>query len=108
MFYDRHSGTASENRFGNPTAPQLVIGSNGTDRLVGGPGCRCSVAGAGKQTMTGMSGADIFVVGQGRINATITDFTAGVDKLQFDKPGKLEQEGRSHSAGPRQHRHHGR
>jgi hypothetical protein len=28
-------------------------------------------------TMTGGDGADTFVIGQGRINATITDFTLG-------------------------------
>jgi hypothetical protein len=34
--------------------------------------------------MTGMDGADTFVIGEGRIRATITDFTPGVDKLEFD------------------------
>jgi peroxidase len=90
VFYDRHSGTAGGIDSEDPTAPQLVIGSNGTDTLVGGPNSDVLVAGTGKQTMTGMAGADIFVIGQGPINATITDFTPGVDKLQFDKPGKLE------------------
>ena len=40
------------------------------------------------QTMTGGEGADTFVIGEGRINATITDFTLGVDKLQFENAGK--------------------
>ena len=40
-------------------------------------------------TMTGSDGADTFVIGQGRVNATITDFTLGVDKLQFENAGKL-------------------
>jgi hypothetical protein len=40
--------------------------------------------------MTGMEGADTFVIGQGRINATITDFKLGVDKLQFEQAGKLD------------------
>ena len=40
-------------------------------------------------TMTGGDGADTFVIGEGR--ATITDFTPGVDKLEFDHAGKFEQ-----------------
>jgi len=40
-------------------------------------------------TMTGGDGADTFVIGKGHINATITDFTLGVDKLQFDNAGKF-------------------
>ena len=41
-------------------------------------------------TMTGMDGADTFVVGgEGRIKATITDFQLGVDKLQFDYAGRV-------------------
>jgi Ca2+-binding RTX toxin-like protein len=91
VFYDRHSGTAGGIGSEDPTAPQLVIGSNGTDTLVGGPKSDMLVAGTGTQTMTGMGGADTFVFGPGRINATITDFTPGVDKLQFDNAGKLDR-----------------
>ena len=40
-------------------------------------------------TMTGGDGADTFVIGQGRINATITDFQLGVDKLEFENAGKF-------------------
>jgi peroxidase len=47
------------------------------------------VAARGQMTMTGNGGADTFVVGgPGRINATITDFKLGVDKLQFDNVDK--------------------
>jgi Ca2+-binding RTX toxin-like protein len=91
VFYDRHSGTAGGIASEDPTAPQLVIGSKGTDTLVGGPNSDVLVAGTGTQTMTGMGGADTFVFGKGRINATITDFTPGVDKLQFDSVGKLDR-----------------
>ena len=87
--YDRHSGTAGGVASEDPAAPQLIIGSNGTDKLVGGPNADVLVAGTGKQTMTGMGGADTFVIGQNHINATITDFTLGADKLAFDNPGTL-------------------
>ena len=45
--------------------------------------------------MTGMGGADTFVIGQGHIDATITDFTLGADKLEFDNPDNSELEFRS-------------
>jgi len=89
VFYDRHSGTAGGIESEDPEAPQLVIGSKGTDTLVGGPQNDILVAAPGQQTMTGNAGADTFVIEQGRINATITDFQVGVDKLQFDNAGKL-------------------
>jgi Animal haem peroxidase/RTX calcium-binding nonapeptide repeat (4 copies) len=93
VFYDRHSGTAGGIASEEPTAPQLVIGSDGVDTLVGGPQADILVAGAGKQTMTGMAGADTFVFGRGTTYATITDFTPGVDKLQFDNVCRLDHRG---------------
>jgi peroxidase len=84
VFYDRHSGTAGAIASEDPTAPQLVVGSNGHDTLVGGPKNDILVAGSGKQTLTGMGGSDTFVFDQKAINATITDFTPGVDKLKFE------------------------
>lgn len=68
---------------------QLVVGSPGTDTLTGGDLDDTLVAARGRMTMTGNEGADTFVIGQGRIYATITDFTLGVDKLQFENAGKL-------------------
>ncbi len=89
---ERHSGTAGGI---DPTGAeaadgmaQLVVGSAGKDTLTGGNLNDTLVAAAGKQTMTGGEGADTFVIGQGRVNATITDFTLGVDKLQFENTGK--------------------
>jgi peroxidase len=90
VFYDRHSGSAGGIASEDPNAPQLVIGSNGKDTLVGGSNADILVAGTGKQTMTGMDGADTFVIGKGSVNATITDFTPGVDKLKFEQEGKLD------------------
>jgi len=89
VYYDRHSGTAGGIAAENPDAPQLVIGSNGPDTLVGGPKNDILVAGTGQQTMTGKGGADTFVFGNGPTNALITDFKPGVDHLQFDNAGSL-------------------
>ena len=64
VFYDRHSGTAGGIASEDPNAPQLVIGSNGTDTLVGGPKNDVLVAGTGHQTMTGMAGCRYFRIRQ--------------------------------------------
>lgn len=89
VYYDRHSGAAGGIAAENPDAPQLVIGSNGIDTLVGGPKNDILVAGTGKQTLTGGAGADQFVFGNGPVNAVITDFKVGQDKLVFDGFGNL-------------------
>ena len=87
------AGVASE----DPAAPQLIIGPNGIDKLVGGPDADVLVAGVGKQTLTSIGGADTFVIGQGHINAKITDFTLGVEKLEFGKLGNVNvQIGQDH------------
>jgi peroxidase len=92
---ERHSGTlGGVDPTGEEAAEgmaQLVIGSRGRDNLTGGNLDDTLVAAAGKQTMTGMDGADTFVIGEGRIRATITDFTPGVDKLEFDDASKYDQ-----------------
>jgi peroxidase len=91
---ERHSGTLGGiDPAGEDAAEgmaQLVIGSPGKDTLTGGGLNDTLVAARGRMTMTGGDGADTFVIGQGRINATITDFTMGVDKLHFDGAGKLD------------------
>jgi peroxidase len=90
---ERHSGTlGGVDPTGEEAAEgmaQLVIGSPGKDTLTSGDLDDTLVAAAGKQTMTGMDGADTFVIGEGRIRATITDFTPGEDKLEFT--GKFDQ-----------------
>ena len=90
---ERHSGTlGGVDPTGQEAADgmaQLVVGSPGKDTLTGGGLNDTLVAARGQMTMTGGDGADTFVIGQGRINATITDFTLGVDKLQFDNAGKF-------------------
>jgi Animal haem peroxidase len=84
VFYDRHSGTAAGIAGEEPDAPRLVIGSPGKDTLLGGPQGDVLVAAAGGlQTMSGFEGADQFVLTPGS-NAVITDFTPGIDSLQFE------------------------
>ncbi|HEY2425085.1 MAG TPA: peroxidase family protein [Pseudolabrys sp.] len=91
---ERHSGTLGGiDPTGQEAADgmaQLVVGSPGKDNLTGGDLNDTLVAARGHMTMTGGDGADTFVIGQGRINATITDFQLGVDKLNFENAGKLD------------------
>ena len=79
---ERHSGTAGPvPKAEDPDAPQLVIGSTGSDTLLGGPQDDVLVAAAGGlQTMSGFEGADHFVLTRGA-NAVITDFTPGIQLL---------------------------
>ena len=90
VFYNRHSGTAGGVASEDPDAPQLVIGSNGTDTLVGGPQGDMLVAGKGHQTMTGGGGNDQFVFDKGATRATITDYEPGRDTLVFENAGTLD------------------
>jgi peroxidase len=89
VLYERHSGTKAGISAEDPDAPQLVIGSTGNDSLVGGPQGDVLVAAQGNQNLTGLGGADMFVFSQHGINATITDFRPGEDKLEFEHLGAL-------------------
>ena len=84
VFYERRSGSSAME---NPASPQLVIGSNGGDNLVGGTKNDMLVAGTGHQTLTGAAGSDIFIVPVTGVNAVITDFKVGQDKLKFENLG---------------------
>lgn len=84
VFYERRSGGSVME---NPASPQLVIGSDGGDTLVGGAKSDMLVAGTGSQTMTGAAGRDTFVVSSTGVNAVITDFKVGQDKLKFENLG---------------------
>lgn len=83
LFTERHvSGVASE----EPDVPQLVIGADDGSAIDGGPGDDTLVAGSGpSQTMTGFAGADTFQFLDGSPHTvTVADFTAGVDRLDFE------------------------
>jgi hypothetical protein len=90
VFTSRHSGTLGGVTSDNPDAPQLVIGSKGTDTLVGGPQNDILVAAQGHQTLTGLAGNDQFVFNVKGIKATITDFDPSHDVLVFEHLGKID------------------
>ena len=83
-YYDRHTGVLGGVASENPTAPQLIIGSDGNDTLVGGPNNDILVAAKGHQTLTGGAGSDTFDFSKQGTNAVITDFNVNQDKLEFD------------------------
>ena len=88
--YVRHTGLAGGVESEDPEARQLVIGSNGIDTLIGGPQGDYLFAGTGKQTMTGLGGADKFVFDLGTTKAIITDFDPDLDLLLFKHAGNLD------------------
>jgi len=59
-----------------------VTGS-GNDRLIGNDVGNRLDGGAGSDTYTGNGGSDVFVISQAGFGDTITDFQAGVDKLDL-------------------------
>lgn len=87
VFYERRSGQAGGGVMANPNSPQLVVGSNGADTLIGGTKGDLLVAGSGRQNLTGAAGADTFIVSKSNVDAVITDFKVGQDKLQFENVG---------------------
>jgi len=62
----------------------LVVGADGGDWLIGGARGDTLVAGSGRQLLTGGAGADTFVFSKQGTQGEITDFTPGVDHLQFE------------------------
>lgn len=61
----------------------MLSGSVLDSTLLGGAGDDILIAGTGATTMTGGAGADIFVMQSGSNPTTITDFEAGVDRLDL-------------------------
>ncbi|MET0546142.1 MAG: peroxidase family protein, partial [Caulobacterales bacterium] len=85
VYYSRHSGTLGGVTSDDPGGPQLIMGSVGTDRLVGGAKGDILVPETGGwQTLTGGAGADKFVFTEKGIKAVITDFKPGLDAISFD------------------------
>jgi peroxidase len=79
---ERHSSDVAA---AEPDGPQLVIGIDADDAVIsGGPADDTIVAGLGQnQMLTGGSGSDVFMFISSHQNATITDFSAQTDKLEF-------------------------
>ena len=85
VYYDRHTGLAGGIEAENTNSPQLIIGSDGIDTLIGGKNNDILVAGSlGLQTLTGGKGSDIFVIEKNNTHAMITDFILGQDHIQVD------------------------
>ena len=84
VYTERRSGLAQGGVAADPLAPQLVVGADGGDQLIGGGRADTLVAGSGRQVMTGGAGGDTFVFGQAGSLGEITDFTPGVDHLLFE------------------------
>ncbi|XZN93371.1 MAG: beta strand repeat-containing protein [Microcoleus sp.] len=68
----------------NFSGPVLFTGNESANTVIGTPFADIITGGGGVDILTGGSGADLFVYkAPGEGGDTITDFTAGVDKLQF-------------------------
>jgi hypothetical protein len=84
VFADRHSGESGANPAEHTDAPQLVIGTEGKDTLLGGAFDDILVAAPGHQLMTGGGGDDDFVLSAARTHAKIADFDPGHDTVTFE------------------------
>lgn len=65
------------------TGQDLLVAEGGSAILSGGAGDDILVAGSDPVTMTGGPGADTFVMTEGSGTVTITDFSAGEDRLDL-------------------------
>ncbi len=75
----------------------LLFGEAGNDKLFGNAGDDILVGGAGADILTGGDGADIFYYSDGDGKDTITDYTAGEDKISLagDSIDKITMSGRN-------------
>ena len=88
VYTERRSGLSGGDVMQDPLAPQLVVGSDGGDTLIGGTKNDQLVAGTGRQLLTGGAGSDTFIFAKTGINAEISDFKVGLDRLQFEGLGR--------------------
>ena len=78
------TGNAIANNVTGTEFADILNGGSGADTLNGGFGADTLTGGFGADILTGGSGADLFVFkAPGEGGDTITDFTSGLDKLQF-------------------------
>ncbi len=74
-------GNTSNNTIYGGTGADSLNGGAGNDLLSGGKGNDTLTGGAGNDTLTGGDGNDVFIYEGG--NDTITDYTAGKDKIKI-------------------------
>lgn len=67
-----------------------VVGNGGNDALLGGEGADRLKGGAGDDVLTGGMGADTFVIGAGDGADIVTDFEAGLDRINLRAFGFAE------------------
>lgn len=80
---DRLKGQAGSDELDGGGGRDRLIGGGGADTLEGGGGRDILIGGGGNDVLTGGRHADTFVFG-GRIGRDeVTDFTSGLDTLQF-------------------------
>jgi len=90
VYYERHTGLAGGIAAENPDSPQLIIGTDGIDRIIGGIANDILVAGSqGLQTLTGGRGADLFIFEKANTRALITDFRIGQDQIEIHSTNQL-------------------
>lgn len=90
---DTLGGGAGNDDLDGDDGDDLLQGAAGNDDLDGGSGRDTLLGGSGRDTLDGGSGADILIGGSGADifeferrdgRDTITDFTKGQDKIDFD------------------------
>ena len=86
---DSLSGLGGRDLLSGTTGKDVLDGGAGADTLNGGAGNDKLAGGAGADVLTGGVGADVFIfadalsVGTGALHDRITDFAAGIDKLDL-------------------------
>lgn len=64
-------------QFSSINAPQILVGTDGSDSLTGGNSSDTIIGGKGSDVMTGGTGSDVFALSKGDGADTVTDFRAG-------------------------------
>lgn len=82
-------GSGKDTIYGNDGADSLS-GGKGNDYLSGGKGNDTLIGGKGTDTLIGGDGKDVFVYESGGGKDTITDYTAGQDKIRI-KSGTISK-----------------
>jgi len=81
-------GNDGDNKLVGNDQDNLLSGFGGVDRLYGGVGDDTLTGGAGKDVLIGGAGADVFAfTNVGDAGDVVTDFEAGVDRIQIDLAG---------------------